>query len=90
MPLVKHIIIYISHVHEYCRSALQNYFSNLSIMMIRRNQILAVKRQILPIIHFAAPKIENIRANDVFLTGNCFMRELHLLQVREWIAVLGK
>ena len=34
-------------------AALQIIFSNPPVMMNRRNQILAVKRQILPVIHFA-------------------------------------
>ena len=58
--------------------------------MIRRNHILAVKRQILPVIHFGAQKIKLIRAIDVFLTCNSVVRELHLLQMREWMSVLRK
>ena len=59
-------------------SVLQIIYPNLPAMMIRRNQIVVVN-------HFAIcfsclPKNQNICTIDVFLTGNCVVRELHLLQ----------
>ena len=61
--------VHILYINIY--SVLEIVFSNLTVMIIRRNQILAVKRQIVPVIHFAvcfsvSPKIKIFAPSTLF------------------------